>query len=299
MSEEEGQKRAEELFAQGASYESVEKETGIKYATLRKLRSKWKDEKQRVAADADYAKHDKAQATFDVEEAPTPVQAKGVVEQALDSLKASLGMKDTTKAPTPLKKGGPVGTKLTAKQQAFVEATAPTLALGFITFAMWAWEHAGDGYGKYLAPDENVAGRIVTPILRIYARHQSFLVDINPDMADVGMCVFAMVGYIHASYNLYEEIKEREKETGEIQFPDRDRRDESTPPENEFNDTGYRRTPLSRRNRRNAPATSTDGRTQDAQYRPNLTDEQSRQHEALLRLSYLDYEHRARRSGRA
>ena len=297
MSEEEAQKHAEDLFSQGASYEKVEKETGLKYSVLRKLRSKWKDEKQRLASDADYAKNDKSQATFDVEEAPAPIKTKGVVEQALDSLKSGLGIQEKTATPTPLKKNA-AGVKLTAKQQAFVESTSPTFALGFVTIATWAWGHVGQGYGKYLAPDENVALRIVSPLLRVYARHQTFLVEINPDMADIGASVFALVAYIHTSYALYEEIRENEKETGKVEHPRRNRRYEYAPSEDELDDTGDRRSYVRRRYRQDASTDSSDGRVENIVNFSHLSDEQTRQHEALLRLSQLDFNHRARRSGR-
>lgn len=290
MSEEED--KAKELLAQGEGYAKVEKETGIKYTALRKLRKTWKDEKQQIEADAS-----KTQAEFSVEEAPAPIKSKGAIESALDSLKSGLGIKDSAKSPTPLK-NSVIGVKLSAKQQAFVDATSPTVALGLITLAGWAWGHMGEGYAKYLAPNEDVALRIVTPLLRIYARHQTFLVEINPDMADVGASVFALVAYINASYRMYEEIREHEKETGKVEYPRRDGQYESFTSEDELDGTGDRRPPVSRRDRSNASTNGANDGNTKLEHRSDLTYEQTRQYAALLRLSALDYEHRARRSGR-
>jgi Homeodomain-like domain len=239
--------------------------------------------------------------TLDFEESPAPPEQKNIVDSALSSLKGMLGISEgdkPKKAPTPL------SGKLDSKKQAFVDAAAPTVALALIAVAAWMWGHQGADYAL-LAPDEEVASRIVTPLLRVYARHASFLTDISPDMADVGASLLALVGYVHVSLGLYQQIKQQEQNYEYDQ--EQEGRD----------DAGRRRAyrvAKSESGARNAgrgyAAVSGNGgagAAHNVRYdggaggvnRLNLSEKEAREHAALSRLSELDYQHRARRSGRA
>jgi hypothetical protein len=246
-------------------------------------------------------------AMLDFAESPSPIgEPKNMLDSAFDSLKGMLGISEKergAKAPAPL-----VSAKLNSKQQQFVDACAPTLALATMSIAAWAWGHLGAEYGL-LAPDEGVATRIVTPLLRIYARHATFLMDINPDMADLGASLFAIVGYVHVSLGIYQEIK-REQEEGpyEEQASSQPRgrtrtyrAERATPaPESGTRREGDRSRRVPERNHGTDDSEhGGDARDTGSLSGVDPTSKEARQYEALRRLSQLDYEHRARRSSRA
>jgi len=235
--------------------------------------------------------------TLDFEESPTPVEKKGIVDNALNSLKGMLGMDPTKEAKAP----PIVSAKLNAKQQQFVDAAAPTLALAAMAIATWMWGRIGPEY-SVLAPDEKVAERIVTPLLRVYARHSNFLTDINPDVADIGASMFALVGYVHVSLGLYQQIK-REKEDYEQGYAPENNVSgihRSAAPQSEDGTRNQSRGYADVRRKRgvNGEEHGRDGGTTGSVDLSHLTDKQAREHEALSRLAQLDFEHRARRSGR-
>lgn len=238
--------------------------------------------------------------TLDFADSPDPIEKKSIVDSAFASLKGMLGIsdRDTPKAPLVF------SAKLNEKQQRFVNAVSPTLALGFMTVAAWMWGRIDPEYGV-LAPDENVAMQIVEPLLRIYARHSEFLADINPDVADVGASMFALVGYINVSLKLYQQIKqEREEdeygqENGFRIHRRRDYRRTANPPENGTGNESRRHADVHGTNGSNDQLNGNNGRHTTGVNQSTLTDKEARQHAALSRLSQLDFEHRARRSMRA
>lgn len=291
MSEEELKDKAKEAFKQGKSYDEIALDLGVSVSTLRKIRKGIREEDKAVKL-AEGAVE--VSPTLDFQDSPAPVEEKKGVEAALHSLKGMLGIKDvSTTTPKPLARAG---VKLTAKQQSFVDATSPTLALGFISAATWVWTRLDDKY-CVLAPDEQVALRIVTPLLRIYARHQTFLVDVNPDVADVGASVFALVAYIHVSYKLYVEIKRESQEDEE--YRDRNGSYAPTATEGQSRYPSNRPTDVSRRDREHTPTTGLNGGTTQSVSGADIPTKEERQHAALLRLSEMDYMHRLRRTGRA
>lgn len=236
--------------------------------------------------------------TLEFEESPAPVEQKSLVDTALGSLKNMLGISDQEKPKTPKT---PLSGKLDAKRTAFVEAVSPTLALAVIAIAGWMWSHQGADY-VLLAPDEEVATRIVTPLLRVYARHASFLTDISPDMADVGASLLALVGYVHVSLGLYQQIKQEEYEREQEEFDPQSRRAYRAGGTAAQSESGARRTwrgsaPVQRASNGTAQSNdSHDGHSASVN-QLNLSDKEARQYAALSRLSQLDFDHRARRSG--
>lgn len=236
--------------------------------------------------------------TLDFEESPAPVEKKSAVDSAMASLKGMLGIKDEKAAKSP----PIVSAKLDAKKQAFVDAASPTLALGLMSLATWMWGRIGPEYSQ-LAPDEKVAQRIVEPLLRVYARHADFLTDINPDVADIGASLFALVGYVHVSLGLYQQIKQEKLDYEQGYSQDENisgirRRTATTESEDRVGNASRGYAPVQRAGYGNAGTNGGNARTANAVNQPNLTDKEARQHAALSRLSELDYLSRSRRSGK-
>lgn len=232
---------------------------------------------------------DDGPATLDFEESPIATNAKNPVDAAWGSLKSMLGIK-TEGAP----KAKPmISAKLDARKQQFVDAATPTLSLALIALATYLWSRIDPIYGE-LAPDEAVAQRIVEPLCRVYARHASFLTDINPDLADVGASIFALVGYVHVSMKMYTVIKQ-EREQDDQGNRDRSRFES----ENGSRDQSSGQSAVRRDYRQDAEAPGRNGGTVGDLSLAHLTDKEQRQHAALSRLAELDYQHRARRAGRA
>src|SRR6266566_9593145 len=83
-----------------------------------------------------------APTTLDFEESPAPIIEKNSFDRAWDSVKEGLGIStETNKGKTPAPR--PLSGKLNAKQQRFVDAATPTLALGFMTVATAVWSKIG------------------------------------------------------------------------------------------------------------------------------------------------------------
>lgn len=237
-------------------------------------------------------------ATLDFEESPAPVEKKSAVDSAMASLKGMLGIKDEKSAKSP----PIVSAKLDAKKQAFVDAASPTLSLALMSLATWLWGKIGPEY-SHLAPDEKVAQRIVEPLLRVYARHADFLTDINPDVADIGASLFALVGYVHVSLGLYQQIKQEKLDYEQGYSQDENisgirRRAAATESEDRAGNASRGYAPIQRPSYGNIGANGGNARTANTVNQPNLTDKEARQHAALSRLSELDYLSRSRRSGK-
>lgn len=234
--------------------------------------------------------------TLDFQDSPAPVEKKNVVDSALSSLKGMLGIADKKddKAAQPV-----FSAKLDARRQQFVDSATPTLSLAFMAVAAWLWGRIGPEY-SVLAPDEKVAQKIVEPLLRIYARHADFLTDVNPDVADVGASMFALVGYVHVSLKLYQQIKQEKEAVNEGNQASAGRGWRVYGPdaaEGRAGDQGDRYAPVQRASGGNGSVNGANDGYPGGVNLPHLTDKEQRQFEALSRLSQLDYQHRARRSG--
>src|SRR5260221_390970 len=211
---------AMQKLREGLTPKEVADLTGVSTRTLERWRGKTAGKtatpgrtaapKQQAPVDAQNAPQDgDDKTTLDFEDSPAPVERKGVVDSAMSSLKGMLGIADKNDDT----KAQPVfSAKLDAKRQNFVSSASPTISLAFMAIASWLWGRIGPEY-RVLAPDDTTAQRIVDPLLRIYARHASLMTDVNPDVADVGASMFALVGYVHVSLKLYQQIKlENEEE---------------------------------------------------------------------------------------
>jgi len=234
--------------------------------------------------------------TLDFIDSPEPVEKKPFVDEAVKSLKGMLGIadkKDDAKTQPVL------SAKLDAKRQQFVDSATPTLSLAFIALAGFLWDRIGPEYGQ-LAPGEKVAERIVQPLLRVYARHANFLTDINPDVADIGASMFALVGYVHVSMQLYAHIKKEKEDYEESNgITNVGRYRQFTGNENTGSDPGNRHAAFHRSSGVNDSVDGTNARHTPGVNGSHLTDKEQKQFEALSRLSELDYQNRLRRSGRA
>ncbi len=287
--------QALDLLGQGGDPEEVAIQTGVSKALLQR----WKNQPNNAGTTPQNSNGTGSQATaLDFEESPAPIVERGPVESALSSLKGMLGIPEKGKRPTPL----PLSGKLNAKQQRFVDAAAPTVALATIALASWIWTQIGPEYTE-LAPDEAVARRITEPLLRVYARHQSFLVDVNPDMADILTSTAALVGYAHVSLRMYAHIKsEKEFYEQEGHYPGNGNGHTRTGPREPESRPGHasdRYADVRRGGGQDADTAGGNGGTPPDIDSLNLSDKEARQHAALSRLSQLDFEHRARRSGRS
>ena len=236
-------------------------------------------------------------AAVDFEDSPAPVEdekeQKSIVDQGLDTIKGLLGMGDKKDTPAV------VTAKLDGKRQQFVDSMTPLAGLGFITVAGIVWYRIGPEY-KMLAPDEPTAQRIVEPLLRIYARHASFLAEVNPDWADAGASLFALVGYVHVSLSLYQKIKEEKEAFDEQNGPGAYRAYRTgaatAGTENGNGHQNGRYADVQGASQGHVGANSQNGRTATLD-RGALTDKEQRQFEALSQLAQRDFESRARRSG--
>src|SRR6266568_9610324 len=118
--------QALDLLGQGGDPEEVAIQTGVSKALLQR----WKNQPNNAGTTPQNSNGTGSQATaLDFEESPAPIVERGPVESALSSLKGMLGIPEkgkgaTTKSPLPL------SGKLNTKQQRFVDAAAPTVALG-------------------------------------------------------------------------------------------------------------------------------------------------------------------------
>jgi hypothetical protein len=235
---------------------------------------------------------------LDFQESPVPIddKKKSIVDQGLDSIKGMLGIKDVKGEK---KVAPPLTAKLDPKRQAFVDNVTPAIALGFTIVASAWWQRIGPEY-KSLAPDEEDATRIVAPLVRIYARHATFLTEINPDWADAGASLFAFVAYVYTSLGLYQKIKE-EKEAAEHEqqgtYGYREYRSNGASAENGAYYSGSGYADVSGASQNNVGGSSQNGWTSQTIGRVDLTSKEQRQFEALSRLAQLDYASRARRSG--
>jgi Homeodomain-like domain len=251
---------------------------------------------------AEEAHAEEESTTLDFEESPAPPEKKNPVDSAFSSFKAMFGVPEKGEEK---KASAPLAAKLTTTQQQFVSAWTPTLALAIIGIAAWTWSHAGSEY-IILAPDEDVAAQIVTPMLRIWARHAGALTNMSPDWADAGAATFALAGYVRTSWTLYQQIKwensnnaqQRENDTNGARQYSRGGLAQSENGASHFRDrsSDVRGGGDGSNGTLNGGHNGATGGNVDLSH---LADKEQRQYEALLRLSQLDYQHRARRSLRS
>ena len=295
-----------ERLRQGLTAKQVADLTGVSVRTAERLRTQLKQKTAVPARSATAANtpnvppptttEDRQDETtiLDFVESPSPIEKQSIVDSAFDSLKGMLGISagDDQPAPPPV-----FSAKLDEKQQRFVDATTPMLALGFMSLAAFLWGRIGSEY-SVLAPNEVVARQIVEPLLRVYARHAQFVQVINPDMADVGASILALVGYVNVSLSLYQQIKQDKEEYEQGYSNNRRYRPPTTESRTGNESRGY--ADIQRADDGHAQSNGGHVRNDDRRVnRDDLTDKEAKQYAALSRLAALDYQHRARRSLRA
>jgi hypothetical protein len=305
---------AVERLRQGLTAKQVSDLTGVSVRTAERLRSQLKQKSALPAHSATAAtpstpppppppeNRQDGPTVLDFQESPSPIEKKSVIDSAFDSLKGMLGISDSEGQPKP---PPPISVALSEKGQRFVDAISPTAALAFITMAAWMWGQIGPEYGV-LAPDETVARQIIEPLLRIYARHSTFMVEVNPDVADVGASLLGLVGYVNVSLKLYQQIKQEREEYEQYgesiqrrQYRPNPTEQRAYESENRASGSGRGYADVPRGQNGGDQLNGRNVRNPNNINLSNLPDKEARQYAALSRLSQLDYEHRARRSNRA
>lgn len=279
------------------SIKDLENLTGLSHASAQRIKknSVLTEHKHTVPQGDMHESPDSSATSLNFQDSPEPVEKKSLVDQGLDSIKGILGIRDEKgERPSP----PPMSGKLDPKRQAFVDNITPTISLAFMLMASWAWGRIGQEYSR-LAPDEKVAARIVEPLVRIYARHANFLTDVNPDVADAGASLFALVGYVYASLGMYQQIREEQaayEQNSTTPTRYREYRTNGHRPESGIDDQGSRQPDIQGTDQGDVGGNSGHGRAQVSVDRANLTPTQQRQYEALSALAEQDYQSRLRRS---
>lgn len=243
---------------------------------------------------------------MDFEESPHPIgdepEQKNIVQEGLKKIRATLGMTSPDeKAQQEQTTKTPVAVKLTKRQQEFVKNFAPILAAGFTMSMAWVWGHVGAEYTA-LAPDEETSRKICEPLVRIYARHSTFVSSMSPDQIDIFESAFALIAYGHMSYMQYQRIRS-EKEANQHEYERT--YEHGYMGEAEARVNGRERANGNHTAGRNAffesltRADETNGESvrNERIEHSNLTAKQQAEQAALSRLSELDYQSRLRRSG--
>jgi len=239
---------------------------------------------------------------LDFEESPAPVKdEKNVFDKAWDNLKAAIGFEESPdkKKKTP----APRSVKLSEKKQQFVDSVTPSISLAFVVMAAYVWNRIGPQY-KSLAPSEEVAQKIMEPLVRIYARHANFMTEINPDYTDAGASLFALWGYVSSSLQMYNYIKQQEANYEEANgyrayrsgYSASDSRNGVSGQEAPGGENG-RYADVSGSDRGDATGNSSNGQYTGTVNLAHLTPKQRSQYEKLSQLAAKDFEARARRSG--
>lgn len=241
-------------------------------------------------------------ALFDVEDAP-----EDVFPQEEDGALAKVFKKLGLKGDTSEKEYKPVpSAKLTKAQQSLYDSFAPLAIQAFIVCAGWAWSLMGPEY-KVLAPSEEIAEKIVAPLMRIYARESKITSSLNPNHMDAAASLAALVGYAWTSVMLYSEIKQEKANSEPTSITDYASRNngytELRPSPLDTSENGHSNPDPGRNvtrshSWRNGSNAKSDGTASNFDVR-NLTESERRQYEALSVLRERDHASRARRSGHA
>lgn len=270
-------------------------------ARQRRYRAKKRAE-ARVAAANINATQDVEEAVFDVEDAPEDTFPAEEKEGAFSKIAAALGLKNDTseeKEQRPLP-----AAKLNKQQQAIFDAWTPLAISGFVLCAGWCWRRIEPEYGHLLAPSDEVATKIVAPLMRIYARMSKIGTTLNPNHVDAAAAMAALVGYAWTSINLWQEIQTQKAQEQE---------EHGSTARNNVIDSQLRASPIAtdeggagnenarrshiRRHAANANGASSVNGAGEFFDISNLTDVERRAYEKLSQLRERDYASRARRSG--
>jgi len=175
---------------------------------------------------------------------------------------------------------------MTPEKDKFVRSSSHMIALVLSSVMTWVFSVSGVEYGV-LAPSEEEAERIVTPFMRIYARHSKLVSTISPDYEDAVEGLTAISGYISVSMQMLQIIREdKAKNDGRIS---KAQVRPSFKSARQDDIRGYTAT--------GNEHVENNGST-DAVDTSNLTDEQRYNRDMLRQLTERDIQYRARRSGR-
>ena len=258
-------------------------ETDEQYKVRRSIERKTASAAKKTTGQAT-ASDESEGASFVVEDAPIETFEK---QSLTDRVLSQLGLKASAQ-PTPAPAKASSSGNLNKKQQIFCDQVNPLAASAFMLAASWAWSKVAGPEFDVLAPSEEVATKIVAPLIRIYARTSPMLESISPNKADVLACLSALVAYGMTSMNMYQMIR-REQEEEET--------DGNDAGQNRSNSAGTRRAGVSRAS--NEYAESNIGHDGDSIgiNSTHLTGRDREAYEKLSRLSELDAAGRARRNG--
>lgn len=217
-----------------------------------------------------------------------PDSKEGIVKQTL----GKLGLNTTPSTDPPQ-------AKLNRKQQELYDGISPIAMNVFITIATWGWSLAGPEC-SVLAPSDDVAAKIVQPLVRIYARMQKDGTPINPNYIDIAASLSALIGYAYTSTSLF--IAYRRGELDIEQGPQTHEYEQPPIVAREARASRYSNGEAGiTRRQQNPPNDETSGvhaGDSGSQPKQSLSIQQQYQRDALLRLTQIDFESRARRSGR-
>lgn len=237
------------------------------------------------------------QALFDVEDAPEGMFNGQDSDSALAKVFKKLGLKGEVhdKEPRALPSA-----KLTKAQQSMYDSFAPLAIQGFVVVVGWSWGLLGEDY-RVLAPSEEVAEKIIAPLMRIYARTSKIAASLNPNHTDAAASLAALIGYVWSSYGMYKQIKQEKQE-----YADENTVSErftairpSHAPESRDDGEDARRNAAEAGNANGRAAPRRNGNQEHGVDLSKLTESERRAYEELSRLRDLDFASRARRSGHA
>lgn len=160
-------------------------------------------------------------ASFTFQSAPVePDDGDGVMD-AVKKVAKALGIEKTEKEEAPEKgekAATPAGVTLPKAKREFANALTPIAVPLFIAAMAWLWSRIGPKYKK-LAPDKQVASRIVAPLIRIYVRNSKMTAAVSPDAIDLMASMAALAGYAWTAMQLFEQISADEEDEQEEERP--------------------------------------------------------------------------------
>lgn len=231
---------------------------------------------------------------FDVEDAPEdlfPTEEDGVLAKVFKKL----GLKGESNEEKEYK--AVPSAKLTKAQQSLYDSFAPLAIQAFIVVAGWSWSLLDKEYGEVLAPSEEVAEKIIAPLMRIYARSSEIGTSLNPNHIDGAASMAALIGYVWSSYSAYKLLKQEkaENEPGITASHNGPRPLNANQSRHGSEDDG-RDANRAASSVRRATAQS-NGNGQPGVDLSSLSESERRAYEKLSVLRERDYQSRARRSG--
>lgn len=272
-------------------------QTQAQKESQRRYRQRKRAEARTAAANVDTT--NAQDMVFDVEDAPEDTFPTEEKQGAINKVFSALGLKSDT--PEEKEQKAYPSAKLTKQQQAVYDAWTPLAISGFVLCAGWCWKRIEPDYGHLLAPSEDVANKIIAPLMRIYARMSKVGTTLNPNHVDAAAAMAALIGYAWTSVGLWQEIQQAKQEneangsTANTASTELRARSVDANQSGDVNaDPGRSHI---RRHAANGNGNSTVSGAADGVNLGNLTEVERRAYEKLSTLRERDYQSRARRSG--